>query len=275
MKRIVSGAAVLAASSFASNASAATFVVKAEDPLATSTTAVFDYYGVEKFDSWSTGVQNRTSTFADTNGPSSGASHLDSGNPITGHYSNVNVIGANQYGGDNNTGNYAVVGLGENTTEFRSYELEFSQTGASGVNYFGYWLSALDGGNSVSFYNGDDQLFTFNAQAVTDYLQSTGSYNDYLGNPFTNQNGGEPYVFLNFYAEGGTFDRVVFNQSPGSAGYESDNHTVGFYKQQGGGTVIPGIPEPSTWALMILGFGLTGSAMRRKSNKVRTSLAFA
>ncbi len=275
MRNVLSVAAALAALSLSSNASATTFVVKAEDPGAVSSTAVFDYYGVESFNGWDTGTQTRTSTFNDTNSSATGASHLNSGSPITGTYTNVNVIGADSYGGASNSGNYAVVGLTTNQSESRSYEVTFSQTGATGLNYFGYWLSALDGGNSVSFYSGATELFTFNAQSVTNFLQSTGMYGDYLGNPFTAENGGEPYAFLNFYAEDGTFDRVVFTQAPGGAGYESDNHTVGFYSQQGGGTVIPGVPEPSTWALLILGFGVTGGAMRQRRSKARTSLAFA
>jgi hypothetical protein len=31
-----------------------------------------------------------------------------------------------------------------------------------------------------------------------------------------------------------------------------------------GGPVIPVIPEPATWAMMIAGFGLVGAAMRRR-----------
>ena len=29
--------------------------------------------------------------------------------------------------------------------------------------------------------------------------------------------------------------------------------------------VIPGVPEPTTWSLLIGGFGLVGGAMRRRS----------
>ena len=38
------------------------------------------------------------------------------------------------------------------------------------------------------------------------------------------------------------------------------------------GTVLPGVPEPATWALMILGFGAVGGAMRRRT---RASVRFA
>ena len=38
-------------------------------------------------------------------------------------------------------------------------------------------------------------------------------------------------------------------------------------------SVTAGVPEPATWALMILGFGAVGGAMRRR--KVQTSVRFA
>jgi PEP-CTERM motif len=38
---------------------------------------------------------------------------------------------------------------------------------------------------------------------------------------------------------------------------------------------VAGIPEPTMWAMMILGFGLVGGAMRRRSATVRTSVRFA
>lgn len=40
-----------------------------------------------------------------------------------------------------------------------------------------------------------------------------------------------------------------------------------------GGTTppVPGIPEPGTWALMILGFGAVGASLRRRNRQVRLS----
>ena len=72
-------------------------------------------------------------------------------------------------------------------------------------------------------------------------------------------NGNEVYSFLNVYFTGGdTFDRIKIYQKTGGGGYESDNHTVGFWTETGG------VPEPATWAMLIAGFGLVGMAARRR-----------
>lgn len=39
-------------------------------------------------------------------------------------------------------------------------------------------------------------------------------------------------------------------------------------------SLVPAVPEPSTWVMMIVGFGMVGFAMRRRS-KVRTTVSYA
>ena len=39
--------------------------------------------------------------------------------------------------------------------------------------------------------------------------------------------------------------------------------------------VTAAVPEPSTWALMLLGFGAVGGAMRMKRRKTNTALSYA
>jgi hypothetical protein len=220
------------------------FTVKVEAPKQVTTSAGFDYVGVETFDS-RLGQANFISDFG--------------GGPISGAYKGVNVIGFNQYGGAEHQGAYAVAGLGVTS----SYSIAFSDTGANGINYFGYWLSALDAGNTVEFFNDGTSLGTFDPANVIAALGASSA--DYRGNPYTGENIGERYAFLNFYLTAGTFDQIVFLQKPGTAGYESDNHTVGWYNKIGDGTEIPGVPEPATWAMMILGIGMAGGVMRRRS----------
>ncbi|MFT3760463.1 PEP-CTERM sorting domain-containing protein [Thauera sp.] len=170
----------------------------------------------------------------------------------------MNIRPADQYGGAGGQGSYAVSGLG--TTS--SYSISFDQS----LTYFGFWLSALDGGNHVIFYSGGDEVFSF---SPVDVLNLVSGMPDYRGNPngkFSGQNRSEPYVFLNFFADDAySFDKIVFKQTNG-AGYESDNHTVGIWKEQSG-TVVPNsqVPEPSS-LLLLMGalLGVAGTRTLRR-----------
>ena len=231
----------------------AAFLVTYEQPGVTSTTASFDYVGVETFNSRSAGVQTFNSDFGTTGQPV----------VITGRYNNVQINTVDVYGGASNS-NYAVAF--SNTP----YELTLlTAVGAAAaplpVTYFGYWLSALDAGNQVAFYRNDIEVFSF---TPADVLSLTGNCpaSPYCGRPEAPQQGGntgEPYVFLNFYDQSGLgFDKIRFFETSGG-GYESDNHTVGFYKTVTG-TPIPGndIPEPSTLALA--GLAVAGLMAKRR-----------
>ena len=232
-----------------------TVSLESEAPGVQSSSSGFDAVGVERFEGVSTGNNlNFVSNFG--------------GSVFTGQYSGVQINSADQYGGAGGTGQYAV------TFTNAGYSVDLSSSEPGGVTYFGFWLSALDGGNNVSFYQAGNLLFTFNAQAARTFIDSLPGAASYYGNPnpaFGGQNSGEPYAFLNFYARGGTtFDRIVFTEEPAGGGYESDNHTVGRWNRITG-TIVPvegtltTVPEPQTWLMLLAGFGLVGAGMRRRN----------
>jgi PEP-CTERM motif len=77
-------------------------------------------------------------------------------------------------------------------------------------------------------------------------------------------------------------DYFVFNNSLNPAGNPSWNYFVdiadfGRGNAQFSATFeeIPPIPEPETWVMMIAGFGLAGSALRRQRANVRAKVTFA
>ncbi len=222
---------------------------ESEAPGMQTTTATFNTGGVETFDALSRGNQARYST------------DFGTGGKISGTYQNLRVNAADQFGGAGGNGKNAV------TFNATGYSLDLSSTEKGGVNYFGYWLSALDAGNIVSFYRGGKLLFNFNPSDVRDALNLTPNPAAYYGNPnraFAGRKRSEPYVFVNFFLNRGAFDKIVFWESPQVAGYESDNHTVGNFLTKGTGTtvVLSPVPEPAVWLTLIAGFALIGANAR-------------
>lgn len=65
----------------------------------------------------------------------------------------------------------------------------------------------------------------------------------------------------------GVFDRLLFDGLNGGGGFVLDNVNIN-------AAATGGVPEPTTWAMMMLGFGGMGYAMRRRS-RVGTRIRFA
>lgn len=253
-KHLLTTAAAIAMMGIAGSAQADVFHVTIELPGVENSTAAFSSSGTETFDSLGTGSGQSFVTDFGTDGA------------ITGSYSGVDILGANQYGGSGGSGNFA------STSTTSGYSLSLSTSNPEGINYFGFWLSALDSGNTLTFLREGTTVFSF---TPTDVLALVSSLPDYFGNPdapFTDQNSAQPYVFLNFYDTDNIFDQVVFSENPTVGGYESDNHTVGFFTEEGG-IPVPGVPEPASWALMIAGFGMVGASLRRRAMTVAFSAA--
>jgi PEP-CTERM motif len=252
--RFVAAMAALLTASSAAAVTGFSVGLETEAPGIQNSTSGFTAAGIETFESRSVGSnQSFVTNFG--------------GSDFLGTYTGVQIKTVDRFGGAGGTGKYAV------TFSSTGYSLDLSATTGK-VTYFGFWLSALDRGNQVSFFKGSENLFTFSATDARNFINSLPNKASYFCNPnraFANQNCGEPYAFLNFYARGGaSFDRIVFAENPQVGGYESDNHTVGRWNRISGtlieipGTLSGGVPEPSSWAMLIAGFGLVGAGMRRR-----------
>jgi hypothetical protein len=79
-------------------------------------------------------------------------------------------------------------------------------------------------------------------------------------------NGGNPANFGPTGGLGNPNGGANSNGLPLGGGGGSNGGTDGtiFVPQNGGGSLIPTVPEPATWGLLILGFGFTAQAMRRR-----------
>ncbi|RBP17199.1 hypothetical protein DFR50_10384 [Roseiarcus fermentans] len=244
-------AGLLAASlTVAGAARADSFELNYEAPGVETSTATFSAVGVETFDTLKTGMNaSFTAAFGATG--------------ITGTYSGPNGVqinSADQYGGAGGTGKYAVA--------FNSdpYTLTLNQN----VNYFGYWLSALDAGNVVTFYANGVQVGQVSPGQVTAVTQLNKAY---YGNPnanFKGQDSGESFAFINFYDTTGSFNQIQFSEAPTfGGGYESDNQTVGVFTKESAASAVVEAPLPllgsSPIAVLVLA-GAFLAAQRRSAN---------
>ena len=138
--------------------------------------------------------------------------------------------------GDQGDDYFAVLGGGSATFTF-----------GSGVSSFGFDLGSADDYNSilVTFVGGATQLFS-----------------GALLNPPGPATGNQSIA--------GTNGRVtIFNNGMGaitSAQFASTSNSFEFDN-----IGVAAVPEPATWAMMILGFGLVGGALRRRSAQAKTA----
>jgi hypothetical protein len=181
------------------------------------------------------------------------------GGVISGTYTSVQINGADQYGGAGGNGRYPVAFGGT------PYKVDLTTSLATGVNYFGFWLSALDQGNQLSFWRGGVEVYSF---TPADLIAALGACpaSPYCGNPnpsHLGQDSQELFAFVNFFDLNGSFDSVHFTESPQIGGYESDNHTVGYVTAETG----TDLPEPASLAL--LGAGMLGIAAVRRRDRVQ------
>lgn len=169
------------------------------DPPGTQTSSVANGI-VETFDTLTPGTQ--------TNIPFNSA----------GSYNQGIISRADVFGGAGRTGNFLTA-----TTAGSTLSLNAPQ------RYFGMWWSAGDPNDVLQFYSGTKLLQSFTTKDVIDYINSLPAAQRarYSGNPnFNGANAGEPYAFINFFADPGnaatTFDKIIFS----GPGFETDNHTI-------------------------------------------------
>lgn len=140
-----------------------------------------------------------------------------------------------------------------------------------GNNYSNYSASpsTFTVGNGVETtltVDGFQMPIDFSASALTIAMPSVGwTSSPYNGPVFTNLSHLFPTVTgatgIDLSRISVTGNQLAINWS-GMAFNQGDHVTLSF---------AGGVPEPATWALLILGFGAIGMAMRRRNLTVRTS----
>lgn len=176
---------------------------------------------------------------ASSNGPDAGApagqhviDNFDTAAGLSGNYALVTGSSSGQYAAPfEDETQYLTVFGGQ------SASLAISPA-AKGLSF--YWGS-IDAYNTVSFYSGATLVASFTGDQVP-AAPADGSQ----GNPVNNRR-------VTFDFQGASVDRVQFASSQNS--FELD-------------TVTAAVPEPASWALLVVGFGLVGVSARRRTTVV-------
>lgn len=162
------------------------------------------------------------------------------------------MIGTNAYALNTNTGssvrpafgstgNYAAVLDGGN------YSINFGPT-----NLFSFVIGSLDTFNQLVLRYSDGTAVTYTGGAIVN--------DPSLDNPGNRTIAETNGVVTYTVTSGPSITGATFLSAGGNA-FEFDNLSAA-------------VPEPAAWGMMILGFGLIGGALRRRSS-VKTSVKFA
>ena len=116
------------------------------------------------------------------------------------------------------------------------------------VKYFGYRAHGLDGNNTVELFSDGKSLGFFN---LVDSRAKTGIVGTAMASEIEKMMSGPAFTYVNFFSDK-AFDEIRFTQSSGSFSFDDVQIAD-----------VSAVPEPTTWALMILGFGAVGYAVRR------------
>jgi T5SS/PEP-CTERM-associated repeat protein len=168
-----------------------------------------------------------------------------------GSYNHVLIRPADAFGGAGGTGKYLTVNANINAADTST-----TLTLATPQRYFGLWWSAGDANNVFQFYSGSTLLETFTTNLVVNFINKQPNKSAYFGNPNNGKDTGEPFTFLNFFANPSdpsiTFHRVVFTNS-GGTGFEQDNHTIASSYIDIVGTAVDTLPALTVGSNQILG----------------------
>lgn len=175
------------------------------------------------------------------------------GTPLTNvNFEQEDVAGSRRFSGVQVSSNgplyydgYANTSLGVGTGTPSTLTLTFQ----TAINFFG--ITLLDFGTA-----GSQDVFATTSNGQTQLL------NDYTG-VSSNR------VFRGIYDSAG-FSSLTFN------GFTAVNDQYNVDDLQFGTQAVnAAVPEPATWAMMLVGFGGIGFAMRRRKSKVTTNVAYA
>ena len=205
------------------NDNAAGIIVSIEAPeiQTTQLPETSDYHVVD-FDSQNVG----TDGFSETNGTTTYT-----------YSSDLEIKNANQWGG---AGGSKFI-TQEVLESIRSYTINVNED----QKYFGFWWSAGDPYNKITFKKDGVAVAEFKTQDLVNFINSSDVTNtdSFYGNPAFEGSGGhenEPFSFVNIFFKQGSYDEIVVaTLTAGGSAFESDNHTFSAEDEDIIGKVLP------------------------------------
>ncbi len=202
-----------------------TVTIEAPGVQSTQLPNAYEYYVIDFED------QSGTNTFTKTNG-----------NTTYSYSNDLQVKNADEWGGAN---------VSKYITQSESSVEVFNRTFTINVNesqkYFGFWWSAGDPYNVITFKNNGMEVASLRTENLVNFIDSSGvvSTQDYLGNPnpayasLENEHKTEPFSFVNvFFNNDLVYDEIVITSEKDNSAFESDNHTFSAVPQVIRGEVI-------------------------------------
>jgi len=153
----------------------------------------------------------------------------------------ANLIGGTLRSGNDGAGRFPVSG----TKYLYAGTNNFSLTFTTAISAFGFF------GTDVGDFGGQLTLVLTGSNGTTS-----------LAVPHTIGSGGSTSgsdLYFGFYDLGNTYTAISFTNNSNVDNFAFDNFSIGSLEQ-----VVPTVPEPSTWAMMILGFAGVGFMAYRR-----------
>lgn len=170
-----------------------------------------------------------------------------------------------------NNGNYVGIATGSTSSIGPNYDIPTAFT--AGGNKYLTWADAYIGART-----GDIISLTINFNAATTAFGFDYFNTDYSDSYSINLPGGTiynspPFALADFATVTGFFGLV--STTPFTSVIITNNQFGGYISDEGidnlitngVGSVVAGVPEPTSWVMLIAGFGLVGAAQRRSRSK--------
>ncbi len=160
-----------------------------------------------------------------------------------------------------------------------TFLLGFSGTGGAATNSASITITTSDIPNVFGTFNVLSAIGTVGSDVITGLINVSGTPTptntpDNLFNIDNAFKPSSPFVSLaGLYFGSATSRYNLFSQN---GNYELYQETGGQYTSNSVGSLsVAAVPEPATWALLLLGFFAVGGAMRAQRRKPNVSVSFA